>query len=245
MARLDLAIRSVFHADSVMVSRKPTAIEGRLGYTFSNRALLDEALVHASTKQRNRPDNERLEFLGDRVLGLVVAEALTDADPDAGVGLVNKRFNLLVCGSACTEAAVALGIGKALKLGRSEQLSGGRNKKTVLAGAMEAVIAAVYLDGGLKAARSLILRTWKEMFAEVDAGTYDAKGKLQEWAQKRGHGIPVYTIKEREGPDHAPIFTVEVCMDSGIRGIAQASSKKSAEQIAAAELLSQLSDGNG
>ena len=222
------------------LTRNPTAIERRLGYKFNNLALLDEALVHASSKQSSFPDNERLEFLGDRVLGLVIAEELMGLDPDAEVGLVNKRYNLLVCGTACNEAAVALGIGKALKLGRSEQMSGGRGKKTVLAGAMEAVIAAVYLDGGLEVARQLILRTWREMFDEVDAESYDAKGKLQEWAQKRGFGIPTYTVTKREGPDHAPTFTVELRVDSGMSRTACANSKRNAEQVAAAQMLSEL-----
>ncbi len=244
MVYLDLATGSVLHVNSMTLTRKPTAIEKRLDYMFSNRALLDEALVHASTKQRSRPDNERLEFLGDRILGLVICQALMEADPQAEVGLVNKRFSLLVCGSACTQAAIVLGIGKALKLGLSEQRSGGRNKKNVLAGAMEAVIAAVYLDGGLEAARSLILRTWKDMLEDIDTSAYDAKGKLQEWAQKRGHGIPVYTVTNREGPDHDPTFTVEARLDSETATAARAGSKRSAETAAAAELLSQLSGGS-
>lgn len=159
-----------------------TAFAARLGHAFSRPELLVRALTHPSISSPSRPDNQRLEFLGDRVLGLVMAEALLQADMAATEGQLAPRFNALVRKEACAEIARTIDLGAALKLGRSEMLSGGRRKDAVLADAIEAVIAAVYLDAGFEAARAVVLRHWSTRLSGVDADARDAKTMLQEWA---------------------------------------------------------------
>ena len=198
------------------------------------------AVTHASLSSATRPDNQRLEFLGDRVLGLVMAEALLAADPDASEGQLAPRFNALVRKETCADVAREVGLGEVLKLGRSEMLSGGRRKEALLGDALEAVIAAVYQDGGFDAARAVVLRLWGGRIGAVDADARDAKTALQEWAQARGMAPPTYTEAGRTGPDHAPQFTVAVVLDSGERAEATAGSKRIAEQQAAKALLTRL-----
>lgn len=212
----------------------------RIGHRFARPDLLREALTHASVASATRPDNQRLEFLGDRVLGVVIAEALHGADQDAREGTLARRYNALVRKETCAAVARAADLGAALRLGRSEMLSGGRRKDAILADAMEAVIAAVYLDAGFDAARAMVLRLWAASIAAGDDDARDPKTALQEWAQARGQPPPVYGEIARDGPDHAPIFTVEVRLDSGEAAAADAGSKRQAEQMAAAELLARL-----
>ncbi len=220
-----------------------SAFAARLGHDFTRPELLHRALTHPSMSSPARPDNQRLEFLGDRVLGLVMAEALYQADKNASEGQLAPRFNALVRKETCAEVARALDLGAALKLGRSEMLSGGRRKEAILGDAMEAVIAAVYLDAGFDAARALILREWGDRLHRVDADARDAKTMLQEWAQARGQTPPRYLERARSGPDHAPLFTIEVQLDSGQTETAQAGSKRQAEQQAARILLQRLEAG--
>ena len=155
----------------------------RLGHRFSNPELIQRALTHPSISSATRPDNQRLEFLGDRVLGLVMSEALLAADPDAAEGQLAPRFNALVRKETCADVAREIDIGAVLKLGRSEMLSGGRRKQALLGDAMEAVIAAVYLDAGFDVAKALVLRLWGDRVARVEADARDAKTALQEWAR--------------------------------------------------------------
>ena len=216
------------------------ALEGRLGYSFVRPEYLVNAVTHASLSSPTRPDNQRLEFLGDRVLGMVMAEALMAADTAASEGQLAPRFNALVRKEACADVAREVGLGEVLKLGRSEMLSGGRRKEALLGDALEAVIAAVYLDSGFDAARALVLRLWGGRIAGVDSDARDAKTALQEWAQARGMPPPNYTEAAREGPDHQPQFTVEVALENGAHEVARAGSKRSAEQQAARALLSRL-----
>ncbi|MFD1911479.1 ribonuclease III [Halodurantibacterium flavum] len=216
------------------------AFEDRIGHRFANPELLLEAVTHSSLSSPTRPDNQRLEFLGDRVLGLVLAEALLDADPGANEGQLAPRFNALVRKESCAAAARDVGLGEVLKLGRSEMMSGGRRKEALLGDAMEAVIAAVYVDAGFDAARAMILRIWGGRVGEVAADARDAKTALQEWAQARGQLPPTYTEVERQGPDHAPQFTVEVRLGSGETEQATAGAKRQAEQAAARTLLARL-----
>ena len=216
------------------------ALEGRLGHTFRTPDHLLRAVTHASISSPTRPDNQRFEFLGDRVLGLVMAEALLDADPAASEGQLAPRFNALVRKETCADVARTLGLGEVLKLGRSEMLSGGRRKEALLGDALEAVIAAVYLDGGFEAAKALVLRLWGGRIGAVDSDARDAKTALQEWAQARGMPPPTYTEAGRTGPDHQPLFTVAVTLESGARAEAQAGSKRIAEQQAAKSLLARL-----
>lgn len=188
----------------------------------------------------HRDDNQRLEFLGDRVLGLVMAEALLMADPNAPEGLLAPRYNALVRREACADVARSIDLGEVLKLGRSEMKSGGRRKEALLADAMEAVIAAIYQDGGFDAARAAILRLWGARINDVADDARDAKTALQEWAQARGEVPPQYVEIDRSGPDHQPIFTIEVQLASGPSEKATAGSKRHAEQAAATALLKKV-----
>ena len=221
-----------------------SAFARRIGHDFARPELLVRAVTHASLSSASRPDNQRLEFLGDRVLGLVMAEALLAADRGATEGQLAPRFNALVRKETCAAVARELGLGEVLKLGRSEMLSGGRRKEALLGDAMEAVIAAVHLDAGFEAARALILRLWGKRIGAVQTDARDAKTALQEWAQARGQTPPSYAEVARAGPDHAPVFTVEVRLDSGETAQATASAKRQAEQAAAGALLSRLEAGN-
>ena len=223
------------------LSAEVQALQARLGHDFSDPALLRRAVTHASMSGPGREDNQRLEFLGDRVLGLVMAEALLRADRKAAEGTLAPRFNALVRKETCADVAREVGLGDALKLGRSEQMSGGRRKMALLGDAMEAVIAAVYLDGGFEAAQALVLRLWGKRIDQVEEDAKDAKTALQEWAQGRGMALPTYVEIAREGPDHAPVFTIEVTLPSGQTARASASNKRQAEQAAAQTLLAQLS----
>lgn len=216
------------------------AFEARIGHNFRQPDLLLRAVTHASISSTTRPDNQRLEFLGDRVLGLVMAEALLGADMAASEGQLAPRFNALVRKEACAEVAREVGLGDVLKLGRSEMLSGGRRKEALLGDAMEAVIAAVYQDSGFDAARALILRLWGARIGAVEQDARDPKTSLQEWAQARAMPPPIYTEQGREGPDHQPIFTVEVRLESGEAELARAGSKRVAEQAAARALLARM-----
>jgi len=216
------------------------AFAGRLGHDFANPALLVEAVTHASMSAPTRPDNQRLEFLGDRVLGLVMAEALLAADESAAEGALAPRFNALVRKETCAAVARDIGLGEVLRLGRSEMMSGGRRKEALLADALEAVIAAVYLDGGFGPAKALVLRLWSDRISSVQEDSRDAKTALQEWAQARGMAPPAYTELGREGPDHAPVFTIEARLAEGISARAKAASKRQAEQAAAKSLLARL-----
>lgn len=221
------------------------AFSARLGHVFARPDLLIRAVTHASIATPQRPDNQRLEFLGDRVLGLVISEALLGADSAASEGLLAPRFNALVRKETCADVAREIGLGDVLKLGRSEMMSGGRRKEALLGDAMEAVVAAVYLDAGLEAARGVILKLWASRIGSVKADARDAKTALQEWAQARGLPPPAYTEQGREGPDHQPQFTVEVRLASGEAEVAKAGTKRQAEQTAAKALLARMEKTNG
>jgi len=226
----------------VKLSADLAAFEARLGYSFRKPEVLVRSVTHSSIVSAHRDDNQRLEFLGDRVLGLVMADALLKADPNAAEGLLAPRFNALVRRETCADVARALDMGAVLKLGRSEMKSGGRRKEALLADAMEAVIAAVYQDGGFDAAREVVLRLWGTRVTDVDDDARDAKTALQEWAQARGETPPAYVEVSRTGPDHQPTFTIEVRLQSGGTAQATAGSKRHAEQAAAAELLQKVDE---
>ncbi|MFN5828333.1 MAG: ribonuclease III [Rhodobacterales bacterium] len=213
------------------------AFSGRIGHRFRQPDLLLRAVTHASISSLTRPDNQRLEFLGDRVLGLAMAEALLRADSAATEGQLAPRFNALVRKETCADVAREIGLGEVLKLGRSEMLSGGRRKDALLGDALEAVIAAVYMDAGFEAAQAVVLALWGDRIAGVQADARDAKTALQEWEQARGLPPPVYLEQGRTGPDHQPVFTVEVRLETGAVERAAAGTKRQAEQAAAKALL--------
>ncbi len=222
------------------LSAELKALQARIGHAFSRPELLVRAVTHSSMSTPNRDDNQRLEFLGDRVLGLVMAEALLAQDRKATEGQLAPRFNALVRKEACADVAREIELGDALKLGRSEMMSGGRRKQALLGDAMEAVIAAVYLDGGFDVAKNLVIRLWGSRVHQVEADARDPKTSLQEWAQARGQKPPHYEIVSRSGPDHAPVFTVAVQLQNGEAEEATAGSKRQAEQAAAGALLQRL-----
>jgi len=222
------------------LSAELKALEERIGYRFDDAEFLIRALTHSSIGSATRPNNQRLEFLGDRVLGLVMAEALLAADTGATEGQLAPRFNALVRKEACAGVAQEISLGDVLKLGRSEMMSGGRRKAALLGDAMEALIAAVYQDGGFEAAREMVTRLWHARLHTVENDARDPKTSLQEWTQANGHGLPVYKEIARKGPDHAPEFTIEVRVAPNSAAQATAASKRKAEQAAATAMLSQL-----
>lgn len=227
------------------LSRELQEFSHRLGHEFRRPELLREALTHPSAASGNVQSNQRLEFLGDRVLGLVIADELYNEDENATEGQLAPRLNALVRKETCADVARELGVGEVLRLGRSERLTGGRRKMALLGDAMEALIAAVYLDAGFEKARELVLRLWAPHLKNAPADLRDAKTRLQEWSQARGRGLPVYTDLGRSGPDHAPTFRVEAALESGERAVAEASSKRAAQQAAAEALLDQLKGEHG
>lgn len=222
------------------LSAELKAFQDRLGHQFRAPHLLARAVTHSSMSSANRDDNQRLEFLGDRVLGLVMAEALLEQDTTAAEGQLAPRFNALVRKETCADVAREIDLGAVLRLGRSEMLSGGRRKQALLGDAIEAVIAAVYLDAGFAVARDLILRLWGARLTAVEEDARDAKTALQEWAQARGMKPPLYEEVRREGPDHAPVFTIAARLEDGQHRTASAGSKRQAEQAAAQALLTHL-----
>jgi len=214
--------------------------QARLGYEFARPELLIEAMTHSSLSSPTREDNQRLEFLGDRVLGLVMCEALLDHDVNAAEGTLAPRFNAMVRKETCADVAREIDLGAALKMGRSEMLSGGRRKQALLADALEAVIAAVYRDAGFDTARKLVVRLWGKRISNAEKDARDAKTSLQEWAQSRGMAPPQYVEVGRSGPDHAPVFDIEARLSDGNVTKATAPSKRQAQQVAAAMMLEKL-----
>ncbi|MCA1957514.1 MAG: ribonuclease III [Nitrospira sp.] len=213
-----------------------------LTYRFHNRALLDEALTHKSYVNENRDKdvrhNERLEFLGDAVLSLIISEYLAARYPELREGALSKLKAGLVSESSLAAAARRLDLGAHLKLGRGEERSMGRKKPSLLADGLEAVIAAVYLDGGIQASRTFVLETLAEELRKVESmqttpGRGDYKTRLQEWCQKRHQFVPQYRTLRETGPDHQKCFQVEVSVGGEALGIGEGASKKEAEQEAA------------
>lgn len=222
------------------LSAELKAFERRIGHSFTRPDLLVRALTHGSVSSPTRNDNQRLEFLGDRVLGLVMSTALLDHDSTATEGQLAPRFNALVRKETCADVARDIDLGAVLKLGRSEMMSGGRRKQALLGDALEAVIAAVYKDAGFEVAQQLILRLWAERIQTVDADARDAKTALQEFVQAKGESPPQYVELARSGPDHAPVFTIAVRLQHGEEAQATGASKRLAEQGAAVALLKTL-----
>jgi ribonuclease III len=223
----------------VAAARKQKGLEARVGHHFKDRSLLKRALTHASVRQATakRRDNERLEFLGDRVLGLAVAELLNETYPSATEGELARLFNGLVKGSTCAEIARTLDLGPHLVLSESEDGSGGRDKTTILADACEALLGAIFLEAGYEKARDIVRAHWGSKLEVSDAKGPDAKSALQEWAQGQGLDLPHYTEVARSGPDHAPSFTTEVRIKGRKPARGQGASKRTAEQAAATALL--------
>jgi len=222
--------------------RRDTALKQlfeRLGYAFNDHSLVELALTHASARPSLKPneDNERLEFLGDRVLGLTVAELLTASFPEASEGELARRFNQLVRAETCVQVALRWELGKLIMMSGGEAESGGRSKKTILANACEAVLGAIFLDGDYEAARDVVHRFWVSELRGLDLAVPDAKSILQEWAQGRRLPLPRYIEVAREGPDHKPRFTAEVQIDGVAPERGNGANKREAEQAAALAML--------
>jgi ribonuclease-3 len=220
-------------------SKKTTDLEKRLGYRFKDRKLLARALTHASVRSRQAaaPDNERLEFIGDRVLGLAVAEMLHESRPGAREGELARSYNRLVRGTACSVVARQLGLGAHLILSDSEAESGGREKSTILADAIEALLGAVFVEAGFDRARAVVRALWSGQFDELPGTAADPKSALQEWAQGQGLALPEYSEIARSGPDHAPRFIAEVQIAGRHPARGEGATKRQAEQAAARALL--------
>jgi ribonuclease III len=214
-------------------------LEEKLGHRFSDRALLERALTHASATPVL--SNERLEFLGDRVLGLVVAETLHARYLNDSEGILTVRFHALVRAESCARVAEAAGLPGYIKLAGSG-FDSARARAAILSDVCEAVIAALYLDGGMAAARGFIQRYWAEMFDDPGQGTEmrDAKTRLQEWAQGRGLPTPAYREISRSGPAHAPHFMIEAIVEGETPQTGEGGSKREAEQDAATKLLARV-----
>ncbi|MGE4529186.1 MAG: ribonuclease III [Rhodospirillaceae bacterium] len=233
-------------------SHKPdfAALQSRLGHAFADASLLRAALTHPSLasargKAARAPSPyERLEFLGDRVVGLAVAEMLWRRFPDEPEGDLSRRFTALVCQETIAEIALELGLDREILLCEGTAKENGRANPSILSDACEAVLGAVFADAGFDAARAIAERLWGERIARVSRPPRDAKTALQEWAQGRGLPLPAYTVMDRTGPSHAPIFRIRVAVAETGEAEGEGTSKRIAEQAAATVLLDLIADMN-
>ncbi len=220
----------------------PDELLDALGYRFRDGGLLARALTHASlADQRHHTEtNERLEFLGDRVLGVAIAELLLESYPNEPEGAIARRYADLVRRETLARVAGEIGLGAALQLSSGEETTGGRANPAVLADACEAVLGAMYLDGGLEPARAFVRARWAGIMREWAEPPQDPKTALQEWAQGRGLPLPAYRLVAREGPPHKPLFRIAVTVSDGPEAEGEGGSKREAERGAAAALLAQV-----
>lgn len=222
-----------------MSARRPLFdLEARLGYNFKSPAWLEQALTHSS--KSGTVNNERIEFLGDRVLNLVIAESLFLRFPEEHEGNLAKRHSALVQGRMLSIIGGIIGLGEFINLSDSERMAGGAENENILSDAMEATLGAIFLDGGLDAARDVILKLWGDNIATLTEAHQDPKTELQEWVQARGLPLPGYEIVSKSGPDHAPRFEIEVRVRGYDPIVAEGSSRRQGEKIAAQKMLAQL-----
>ena len=219
----------------------PTEIIEILGYEFTNRGLLTAALTHRSSCVE--VNYERLEFLGDRVLGLVIADLLMETFPKENEGDLSQRYHALVRKESLANIAHNIGLPPLIRMGHPEHECGGRENEAIIADVLEALLGAVYLDGGLAPAKKIITQYFMPAMSTNSFPPQDAKTTLQEWLQSKGLGLPNYTLIEQKGPDHQPTFIVAVT--AGQLGTAEGigKSKRAAEQEAAANMLADLTNG--
>lgn len=232
---MDRALGPAVQADPLTASADPTALEASLGYAFRDRAILTTALTHIGAAASRPASYQRLEFLGDRVLGLAVAAMLYAAFPEADEGDLSRRLADLVRRESCAEVAAEWGVEPHIRLAPGERASAAL-RRAILGDVCEAIIGAVHLDGGLAAASALVERAFAERM-RAPRRLRDAKTTLQEWAQAKGLAIPLYREVARRGPQHAPEFTVAVALDGFADAEAAGSSKRNAEQAAAAAFM--------
>ncbi|MBK8008340.1 MAG: ribonuclease III [Rhizobiales bacterium] len=215
-----------------------SALEERLGYRFKDKALLEQALTHKSfVTGRKHASNQRLEFLGDRILGLAVADMLFQSFPGNLEGELSQRHTALVRNETCVEVALLLDLGAHLHLGAGERNAGGERNHSILGDACEAVMGAIFLDGGYEPAKLMIERYWRPLMTASAQAPRDAKAVLQEWALGRGLPVPNYREVERTGPDHKPLFRVSLELPGIIPAEGVGPSKRDAERAAASTML--------
>ena len=212
-------------------------LEQRIGVKFSDVSLLRQALTHVSACARRGDSYQRLEFLGDRVLGLAVAELLFEAFPDANEGELSRRLAELVRRETCAEVAAEWGVAPFIILGGGEAQSGGAQKAAILGDICESILGAVFLDAGFAAAQRLVRESFATRLDQAGASQRDPKSALQEWAQGRGLQTPVYRLDGQTGPDHAPRFLISATVDGFEPAQGEGSSKRHAEQAAAEAFL--------
>lgn len=212
-------------------------LEAALGHRFADQSLLATALTHMSAEDSRLASYQRLEFLGDRVLGLSVADLLFRQFPQSEEGNLSRRLADLVRKETCAEVAQGWNLGQFMRLGEGEILGGARKNKAILADACEAIIGAVFIDGGYEAARALVERAFGERMLKPVRPLRDAKTALQEWAQGKGYPTPTYSERGRSGPDHAPVFVVAAKITGLADAEARGPSKRLAEQAAAETFL--------
>ena len=212
-------------------------VEKLIGYEFNNKGLLEKALTHPSAVKKGEPHYERLEFLGDAVLDIVISEYLFNRYKDEQEGALAKRRSALVRRETLGEISYKLGLGEYLRLGRGEEASGGRENRTNLANVFEAIIGAMYLDGGLDPSKEFLLPLFMPLAETMNEPPKDPKTSLQEWAQGNKKPLPIYKVVKEEGPSHSPQFTVEVEVEGEKAIIGKGSSKREAEQEAARAFL--------
>ena len=215
-----------------------------LGYQFKNNRLLEEALTHASARKSSKVNNERLEFLGDRVLGLVIAEELLRKNPNSTEGEIATYYNSLVKKETCAFIAKEIGLENLLTLGKSVKRTNDRQKDKILGNAIEALIGAIFLDAGFDTSKQLVLKVWRKRIDIVRDIEAHAKTALQELLQSNGQEPPTYKQISRTGPDHDPNFCVEVVLGSGLNAIGNGSTKRMAETKAAEQILKKISNIN-
>lgn len=219
------------------------AIEAALGYSFRDPGMLDEALTHGSVlgaNRRPRRTYERLEFLGDRVLGLIVAHLLVQRFPDDAEGALTQRQVAMVRQESLAAVATSLGLGQWIRTSASEGDGGAKRRPAMLADCCEAVIGAIYLDGGFPAAQQFVTRLWSPLIETVQTPPRDAKMALQEWAHARSLEPPAYRVVATAGPAHATTFTVEVALPGRGPQTASGATKRAAERAAAAMMLERI-----
>ena len=218
---------------------KIAELEARIGHTFKSHDSLKRALTHASATKKagDISHYERLEFLGDRVLGLCVSQMLFTAFPDAREGELSVRLNSLVSGRTCAEIADEIALHDFIHAGADVKQLASKRMRSVRADVVESLIAAIYLDAGLPAVEKFVTKYWNQRLHQKDAGNRDSKTALQEWAHSQSFPTPVYSIKDQSGPDHAPVFTVEVVIGGSEGAVGTGRSKRSAEQEAAQAVL--------
>ncbi|NQV83190.1 MAG: ribonuclease III [Rhodospirillales bacterium] len=215
-------------------------LQEKLGHHFNNPDLLLQALTHSSATRKRGESNERLEFLGDRVLGLALAEMLLDSFPGEAEGKIAYRFSALARAESLARVAADIDLAPHIRLARGDEDIGGRDNPSILADCCEAVIAALYLDGGFEAGEKFVHQHWRPLMSEDLSPPKDAKTMLQEWAQAKGLSLPVYRVTDSDGPAHAPHFTVEASVHEMRPATGQGPSKQIAEQAAAENLMDRI-----